>query len=238
MRGIPGVENTKAVKDFFDHWNIYHKVVKHNYMSHRQVYRILHRFLMKLFPKQQFSLLDLGCGDAEFMSRTLAGTRVCAYTGVDISKVALTLAKKNTSLLPCRKRFIYGDFFKEIRHQRWADIIWMSIAFHHLRRKQKADFFMRCRQVCAPAGYFIFYEPTLREGRDRSDFLKRWWAFCSKHWKALTARELLLIKKHIMEDDFPERFSTYARLAHKAGFTHAQQVYIDRSGVNMIIVLN
>lgn len=236
MHRIPAVENTKAIKEFFDHWNLYHKIMQHNYMSHRQVYGVLHGFLVRNFSEKSFSLLDLGCGDAEFMSGALSGTRIRAYTGVDISDVALTLAGKNMRRLSCRKLFICRDFFRAIRRPWRADVIWMSLAFHHLRLRQKADFFMQCKKICAPKGYLILYEPTLREGKDRNDFLKRWWSFCSKRWRTLTARELLLIKKHIREDDFPERFSTYACLARKAGFAHARQVYADRSGINKIMV--
>jgi len=238
MHPLPAIENTAAIKKFFDHWNLYHKIMEHNYMSHRQVYGVLRRFLRKRFAGKPFTLLDLGCGDAEFMSAALSGTRVRAYTGVDLSKVSLTFAKRNLRRQSCRKQFICRDFFKEIRRRQRADVIWTSLAFHHLRLRQKAYFFMRCRKICAPDGCIILYEPTLREGRDRKDFLKRWWRFVSAHWKALTARELLLIKKHIMEDDFPEKFSTYALLARRAGFFHAQQLFADRSGINKIMIFS
>lgn len=226
MHKIPAIENTTAIKGFFAHWNIYHKVMQHNYMSHRQVYGILQLFLIKHFSNKPFSLLDLGCGDAEYMRGALAGTRVRTYTGVDISKVALALAKNNMRRLPCRKQFIGGDFFREIRRRRPADVIWMGITFHHLRLKQKAEFLKQCKKICAPNGRLIVYEPTLREGKDRNDFLERWWRFVSKHWQALTARELLLIKKHIMEDDFPEKiFHLRASCAPGGFYSCAPSLY-------------
>lgn len=236
MHRIPAVENTQEIKAFFNHWNIYHKVMEHNYMAHRRVYGVLRRLLVKHFSGKPFTLLDLGCGDAEFMSRALAGTRIRAYTGVDISEVALTLARKNMRRLGCRKKFIRGDFFREIRRRPRADVVWLSLAFHHLRLGQKAEFFKRCGKICAPGGFVIFYEPVLRAGKPRDDFLKRWWRFVARHWQALTKRELRLVKKHIVDNDFPESFSTYACLARRAGFCRAQQLFSDRAGVNKIMV--
>lgn len=236
MHKIPGVENTKEVKEFFGHWAVYHKIMRHNYLSHRQVYKILRKFLKGRFPEKRFSLLDLGCGDAEFMGKALRGVRVKNYTGVDIADAALALAKKNTRGLPCRKRFIRLDFFREILRERHADVIWMSLAFHHLRFRQKAAFFVRCKKALAPGGCFICYEPILREGKDRKDFLKRWLGYSARHWTALTKEEFRLSSRHIVKDDFPERFSTYARLAGKAGFSRVRSLYTNRAGVNKLMV--
>ncbi|HNV86012.1 MAG TPA: class I SAM-dependent methyltransferase [Candidatus Omnitrophota bacterium] len=236
MHRMPGVENTQGVKGFFDRWNIYHKIMRRNYLSHRQVYGILRRFLLARFPEKKFSLSDLGCGDAEFMAKALRGTGIGRYTGVDLSDIALILAKKNMQGLPCSKRFVRRDFFKEITGERRADVIWMSLTFHHLRLEQKRKFFVRCRKSLARGGCLICYEPVLREGECRRDYLDRWLRYCGSHWKNLTKKELLLCAKHIRKDDFPEKFSTYARLAKQAGFGTERCLYTSCIGTMKLMV--
>jgi len=223
-------KKTNEVRAFFDRWQIYQKLVSNNYHSHRQAYRILRSQFVRRFPKDGFSLFDLGCGDAGFMIKLLRGTRVKQYTGVDISSVALGLAKKNTRELACRKRFVCADLSKEIGRVRNVDIIWVGLSLHHLRQKQKAEFFAKCKKALAPGGCFICYEPFLREGESRRDFLKRWLSWGAKCWKALTREENLLHNRHIRQGDFPEAFSTYKRLARQAGFTRARSLFTGGAG--------
>ena len=53
--------DSEKVKEFFDQWNIYQKVIKFNYMVHNDIFEVLHQFFDANFH-QPFSLLDLGCG--------------------------------------------------------------------------------------------------------------------------------------------------------------------------------
>lgn len=227
-RGEAG--KTEEVRAFFDRWQIYQKLVSHNYHSHRQAYRILRSQFVRRFPQAGFSFLDLGCGDAGLIVKLLRGTRVKQYTGVDISSVALGLAEKNTRKLSCRKRFVCANLSKEIKRVRGADMIWVGLSLHHLSQKQKAGFFARCKKALAPGGCFVCYEPFLREGESRRDFLKRWLRYGVRRWKALTHEESLLHNRHISQGDFPEAFSTYKRLACQAGFRRARSLFTARPG--------
>ena len=98
--------SSKQSNDFFDkQWCIYQKILNNNYMSHRECYDKLHRFLVGYFHKP-YSLLDLGCGDASFTASGLSHTPIAAYKGIDLSETALEIAKNNLSELPCQKTFL------------------------------------------------------------------------------------------------------------------------------------
>ncbi|MBW4636573.1 MAG: class I SAM-dependent methyltransferase [Iphinoe sp. HA4291-MV1] len=72
--------------EFFNtQWKLYQKILSNNYMKHREIYGVLHKFLVSYFQKP-FSLLDLGCGDASFAVQALLNTTITFYTGIDLSK--------------------------------------------------------------------------------------------------------------------------------------------------------
>jgi hypothetical protein len=74
--------------ELFNHqWQIYQKVLKHNYMGHQEIYQIWREFLNR-FCQQPFKLLDLGCGDACFTSQFLRDSNLVAR-----------INKKNYSIL-------------------------------------------------------------------------------------------------------------------------------------------
>ena len=72
--------STQSNEFFNQQWSIYQKILSNNYMSHRECYALLHRFLVGYFHKP-YSLLDLGCGDASFTVRSLLDTPIVAYKG-------------------------------------------------------------------------------------------------------------------------------------------------------------
>jgi hypothetical protein len=57
------VVDAAALKQFQEQWATYRKLITSNYLSHREVGRILHTTLNEILGSQ-FSLLDIACGDA------------------------------------------------------------------------------------------------------------------------------------------------------------------------------
>ena len=141
--GVPPVcevEQVEGVEKVFREWQLYSKVVAHNYLYHREVYALLGEFLQARLA-QAFTLLDLGCGDAGFMARTLAGTAICRYLGVDLSEMALDLAAKNLACLSCEHQLQEKNYYEVVcAGEIKADVIWLGLTFHHLPRPQKAKF--------------------------------------------------------------------------------------------------
>ncbi|MDD5085818.1 MAG: class I SAM-dependent methyltransferase [Candidatus Omnitrophica bacterium] len=226
---------TKDVKAFFDRWKIYQKAMKNNYMFHREVYAILRKFLQKNF-RQGFSLLDLGCGDASFISKALRHTGISQYRGVDLTDVALGIARENMKKVKCDKKFIKGDFAKFIRKNKETyDVIWLGLALHHLSLRQKALFLTKCGKIINKNGCLMIFDPFMRESDDRREYLRRSLKVYTKHWRVLTPEEMARLFGHIKTSDYPEKFSMYRSLAPRTGFRKVRYLFKDPFGIHCLI---
>jgi SAM-dependent methyltransferase len=132
--------DAEAVRDFFNGWNLYRRIVDNDYLYHRSVKASLGEWLNEMESElgRPFSFLDLGCGDGLFSSEVLEGRNLSSYTGMDISPVALDLAARNTLQLkaPCTLRA--GDFMTEIASlPDTYDIIYIGLSLNHLPRVEK-----------------------------------------------------------------------------------------------------
>jgi hypothetical protein len=90
----------------------YQKVVRHNYMAHREVYGLVRDVIISEAPKQ-FVFLDIACGTATGAAGALQGTNVAGYIGVDISQPSLEVASEELKNLSCpvdlRRQFRRSD---------------------------------------------------------------------------------------------------------------------------------
>ena len=220
-------QDTTGVKDFFGHWSIYRKAMDHNYLCHREVYGILEELLKKRFDRA-FSLLDLGCGDASYISSALKNTRLKTYWGVDLSPVALSLAQNNMAGLDCKQIFTRGDFFLVAQEPGIsAEVIWVGLSLHHLPLLQKERFLEFSFTLLADDGCLLIYEPTRRENEDRESYLRRWCQVCQEKWVALSPQEIDKSQRHVREHDFPETLSTLRELGTKRGFARVTCLFTD-----------
>lgn len=220
-------EDTELVRSFFERWHIYSKIVDLNYMHHREVYAELERFLGTKVPRG-FRLFDLGCGDARFLPGVLAGKPVARYVGVDITPVALELARKNMALVPCRKDFVEGDFFSFVEETREsADLIWIGLSLHHLTHPQKGDFLAMARRILGKRGHLVVFEPAMGDGESREAYLERWGRIVERQWTALSPEELVPFVTHTREADYPESFEDLSILGFEQGFSSVESLYRD-----------
>ena len=219
-------QDAEGVRQFFDQWDIYKKVVSHNYLCHREAYGALNIALERF--KKPFSFLDLGSGDAEWTSRILADKPVAHYEAVDLSAVALDLARKNLDGLPCSKRFSQEDFFRFVRSDSSArDVVFIGLSLHHLPLDDKKSFLSHVVRLVAENGSFFFYEPIHRFGESREEGLTRWWEHVTRTWTACTPEELARIREHCFENDYPESLEAYDSCALDAGFRATHVWYED-----------
>jgi SAM-dependent methyltransferase len=226
MTPAPEVELIEEAEAFFREWQIYRKVVEHNYLYHREVYALLHQFLTRL--SRPFMLLDLGCGDAESMVQALAGTTVSRYVGVDLAPGALALAGKNLCRLPCSHRLVEKDYYEFMRESPVkAEVIWMGLTFHHLPLPQKAAFLRLARQTLPPGGHLLMFEPTLLEGETREQFLDRSLSVAWRSWQALTKEEMQKLDDHVSRCDFPEEVPVLTRMGREQGFSDVSLLFQD-----------
>lgn len=219
-------EDAESVRQFFDQWDLYKKVVAANRLFHREAYQAFSAALDRFHAP--ISFIDLGAGDAEWTSRILAGRKVRAYEAVDLSAVALELARENLAALPCPKRLTQADFAAFVRESgQTADVVFVGLSFHHLPLADKRPFLSEVRRMTAEGGGFFFYEPIRRRDEDRERGLARWWAeSVLRDWVEFSAEELRQIHDHCFNSDFPEPLESYDQIAREAGFRGTKVHYV------------
>jgi SAM-dependent methyltransferase len=224
----PQIQDTGAVRAFFEGWNLYRRIVDHDYLHHLSAREALGSWLDGF--GRPFSFLDLGCGDAAFSSELLRGKPLLSYTGVDLSTVALNLAEQSTRDLKVPCNLVEGDFLANLSHLPGSyDIIYIGLSLHHLHQAQKASFFGELRAKLPPGGTLLVFDPILKPGESRESYMERWVDHARRFWKALTAEEVEKAVEHVTTSDYPEEVSELNRMALAAGFRPAEILLRDRT---------
>jgi SAM-dependent methyltransferase len=210
---------------FVDTWTVYKKIVQGNFMFHQEIYQSVDRLLKERDPVP-FSLLDLGCGDAENFHPLLLRRNVAHYVGVDLSVVALKLAAEHLQNLHLKVEFQVDDMlhFLEQEDPRTFDVIFSGFALHHLSPNDKRRFLIAVKKRLKPKGEFILVDVFRGVGQHLPDYLD---AYCEKmanEWKTLTKEEMDYAITHVREFDTPDTLKTIEILASEAGFTRFENV--------------
>ena len=222
------LRDATAVREFFNGWSLYKRIVDNDYLCHRSTKRALSEWLDGF--GRPFSFLDLGCGDAAFSAEILNGRPVSSYTGMDLSPVALDLAMENTRRLMAPVLLVPGDFLTGIGSlPADYDVIYIGLSLHHLSRGEKEFFFSELRRRVAPGGTLLIYDPVLAPGESREAFMGRWVDHAEWAWSALSVDEVAGAVEHVTTSDFPEEIGTLNRMAVGAGFDPAEVLFTDRS---------
>ena len=213
------------VRQFFDQWEIYRKVVAADYLHHRGAYAAIGKVLRRI--ARPFSFLDLGSGDASATAAVLKDSKLRSYEAVDISGVALSLAEKNMAGFSGGKKFIQGDFFQHVMNRSaLCDVIFVGLSLHHLQDGDKEAFIAKARELLPADGRLIFYEPIRDVAESREDILVRWWEV-ARHWTELNWGELQKVKEHVFGYDYPEPVEWYAAMAERTGFRGTRVLFSD-----------
>ena len=214
---LPGAE------DFFDTWNIYRKIVANNNMFHKEIYADVQQVLTAL--GNDFSVLDLGCGDAACLAPVLAGQAVSHYHGVDLSQTALGLAAANLAALSCPVSFQQADLLQALldTEQRYQ-VIFSSFALHHLPLAQKGEFFQAVYPRLAEGGLLLLIDTCRDADESLSTYLASYCDWLCNDWVGINDEEKTIACRHITENDLPEELATLTALARSAGFTQCLEV--------------
>ena len=220
------------VREFFNGWSLYRRIVDNDYLYHRSTREALTAWLDKWVrdSNRSFSFLDLGCGDAAFSAGILKERGVTSYTGMDLSPVALDLARENTAEIAAPISLIPGDFMLEIGTLPSSyDIIYIGLSLHHLSRQEKEFFFGALRHKVAPGGAVLIFDPVLTPGESRDSYMGRWVDHAEWSWKALSVEEVAGAVQHVTSSDFPEEIATLNRMAVGSGFKPAEILFMDHT---------
>lgn len=212
--------DSEHAKQFFDRWHLYQQIIGNDYMAHHGIHAALCKFVVSQIDKP-FTLLDLGCGDASAIPGTFAGTTLQAYTGVDLSPVALDRAAKNLVAVPFEVHLVEDDFTCYLVHSGLGrfNVILAGFALHHLYPEEKREFFKQCYATLEHPGYLLLYDVFRRPSETREEYMQAYCRHCSEHWTQISHEGLADTIEHVNECDFPETYGTLAIMASEVGFT-------------------
>jgi Methyltransferase domain len=219
------VVDASALEQFQKQWATYQKLVDSDRLSHAAIGQLLGRALKGSF-KQPFAVLDIACGDASLMRRVLPQTAVRHYHGIDLAEPALELAAKNLATMTFTVDFDHRDFVEAMNDRpEPADASWCSLSIHHLPTDDKLRLLKAIRR--ATSSFLMIYEPTRLDHEDRNAYLDRFERINRPLWTMLTPQEWGQIDHHVRTADLPETSAVWVDLGHSAGFSRAQEVFVD-----------
>ncbi len=239
----PQLAQTSAFSEpceyFNDNWQTYQKILQNNYMEHREIYSVLHKFLVSRSQKP-FKLLDLGCGDASLAVPALIDTSIQAYYGIDLAQAAIALAADNLGAISCPKTLVAGDFTAVIpqlinAQQERFDIILASFSLHHLHLEQKDDLIGHLYQLLNREGVLLLIDIVRQEGEDRTTYIERYLKRVRQDWTALTPQEVASVETHIATSDFPETQTMLQQLTLNRGFSRSECLYQNEFGSSQLL---
>ncbi len=227
---------SQLVHTFHNQQEIYRHAIAENYMAHREIHTAIRQHLNALY-EQAFSLLDLGCGDAAFTSRSLQATLIKRYTGIDQSRTLLQTARINLEAAGVNAELIQGDhtdFVPLINAQTYRVMI-VGFSLYLLPEAEKIRFFQACRKHLRKRGRVLVYDVMRRHNETRATYLQRYYQHAAENWPTLDTPALQQLAQYINLHDHPESLESLLDIARRAGFKHAEVLYVDATGFHQLI---
>lgn len=231
MSGNIGISIDDGESDavgFFEQWGVYKKIMDNNYMFHNEIADILNQHFTSYF-KRPFSILDLGCGDSYTASRSLSGSKLESYTGVDLSRTALGFARSNLESFNVIKKFIAHDFFKILYEiEQKYDVIQAGYSMHHLDTESKRIMIGKCHEILNNPGLLLIYDVCRKPNESRDEYFGEYCGNCEENWTGLDKKGIKLLIDHICSFDYPETIDTHFRYVQEAGFIKPEVLFTDK----------
>ena len=216
-----------ALTQFRKHWTSYQKLVDNNYLSHREVGRLLHDTLTETFDAP-FAFLDIACGDASLPKAACTGTPIRHYHGIDLAQPAIELAAANLTDVPYEVDLDHRDFVEALNDRpEPADVSWIGLSLHHLETAEKIRLMEAIRRATKKT--VMIYEPARRNDEDRETFIARFLATHKALWKTLTEEEWNDIETHVATYDLPETAAGWLDIGRQAGYAQTQELFADQT---------
>ena len=223
----------------FEEWQVYEKLVTHDYMDHRAFFNRLQMEITGRFERP-VAILDLGCGDLTPILPMLANLPLRLYVGIDESDAALALASRRLQAMRVTGRLIKGDLLASLAEMEDSfDIILASFSLHHLADPaDKQRTLEAARQHLNPEGFIALIDVFSAEEEVRDQYLERWINHAENRYVELQADEKELLFKHVRARDFPVSQATFQAFGRQAGLEGFAVLLEDRARLNALVTFS
>lgn len=212
--------NHPSSEIFRSAWSLYDEVVQANYLFHREIHEVIRGCFNRYAQPGDYALLDLGCGNARFLSQTLVTCPPSRYVGVDLSSAALEQAGVALSFLP-RVDWIEQDMIAAAEEMVLTgsrfDWVYSGFAVHHLPEDGKGRLFQALKSLLLPGGTFLLVDVVRDPGQSRDQYLEEYVKMVSEEWVRLDSCQRQQVLEHVTCHDYPETLETLQHLARDAG---------------------
>lgn len=217
----------QQVQSFFESWQLYQKIIAGNYMMHVEVIGCLKHVFQQCY-KPTMSILELGCGDAYVLTKTLGGRSIAHYCGIDLSSQALQLAKENLAEKVVDISLHVANMqLAENYTDRQYDLIILGYSLHHLGSSDKQTILGWAADQLNEGGELFVYDEFREDTETREDYLYRCTQIFRQQWQAMTEAQLDRVVEHVLNQDFPESLSSWKKMVRVAGFNSCEWMLRD-----------
>jgi SAM-dependent methyltransferase len=223
----------------FEEWQVYEKLLIHDYMDHRAFFARLQTEILDRFQRP-VAILDLGCGDLTPVLPLLGAVPVQRYVGVDESGAALAIAADRLGRLEVSGRLIGGDMLAALDGIAESfDLVLASFSLHHLADPgDKLLTLQRVRRLLTEDGIFALIDVFCAEGEPRKRYLERWIANADSRYRALQPAEKTLLFDHVRARDFPLSLDAWRAFGRQAELACVELLLEDRDGLNRLVTFS
>ncbi|BDA47429.1 probable demethylmenaquinone methyltransferase [Coccomyxa sp. Obi] len=238
------IEQLTPTQIFKRQWESYQVVLNQDYLEHKALYGSLQQYLQQKAVNGPLRLLDLGCGDSDYISRLLEKSGgedlVASYTGVDLSEPAIEISKQNINrvLSNGRAQWHSTDFLSFVKGcEEEYDCILMSFALHHLNANAKAELLVECHRLLKKSnGAFLMVDIVRKPGESLETYHIRSQKDVDT-WVAVPLDARACFTDHMLKYDFPETVAFLEESGKAAGFRHVASHCAASKGLAQFIAM-
>jgi len=223
----------------FEEWQVYEKLLIHDYMDHRAFFARLQAEVTSRFERP-IAILDLGCGDLTPILPLLETAPLRRYVGVDESAAALALAAERIDRLDLSGRLINDDLLTALDALPESfELVLASFSLHHLDDPaDKLRTLQRAGRLLTADGMFALIDVFSADDEPRERYLERWIANADRRYRALLPAEKALLFDHVRARDFPLSVNAWRALGAEAGLPRVEVLLEDGDGLNRLLTFS
>lgn len=223
----------------FEEWQVYEKLLIHDYMDHRAFFNRLQAEILSRFTRP-VTLLDLGCGDMTPLLSLLSNVPVQGYLGIDESDVALALAARRLEELRVPGRLVKGDLRTVLADVGESfDVVLASFSLHHLADPMDKQRTLEAgRKLLNTDGFFALVDVFSAESEPRERYLERWINHAGTCYAALHDAEKKILFEHVRARDFPVSLAALESLGKQAGLGRFEVLLQDHERLNCLVTFS